>query len=138
MHPYSALTLEVTPAGAPACTSAFCYGSLESPEATTGLHATARAHDVLVVSGAPILLLWDFQDLAAIGPHGPLWHIVRLAEDDVCVTSATLDGVEGTGWFGTVDPRGQPFRVDVHSGEPVGIPTGWPAEVRRGAECWTR
>jgi hypothetical protein len=52
------------------------------------------------VVGHPIVLLWDFQNLAACGPRGVLWETERLGDDEVVVEHDDAQGIVGSAWRG--------------------------------------
>jgi len=77
----------------------------------------APVRGVRRVEGAPLVVLWDFQDLAVLGPDGVQWTRREFATDDLEVTRAADGTIEGTlwrTWFGERDHR--PFKLDAATG----------------------
>lgn len=153
------LHVTVRPRGARAWSGAFEHG-VHGSGGVTGLFALPSGRELLVVASgvayivpvddpsawemAPILpvlgvrrvigedvvVLWDLQDLAAIGARGPLWRFDHLATDELCVTEAGSAGIVGTRFLGW-NPDEPDFRVDVHTGRLVEGPGAEPAHVVR-------
>jgi hypothetical protein len=69
------------------------------------------------VDGSPLVVLWDFQDLAVYGAEGGLWRRERFATDELEVTGASGDVIEGELWRGEF-PSGarRPFRIEASTG----------------------
>lgn len=75
------------------------------------------------VPDRPILLFWDFQDLAAYGPEGLLWRIERLSNDGLTITEVTASAITGISCRPlnrTPYEEEVPFRIDPLTGKTEG------------------
>jgi hypothetical protein len=94
---------------------------------------------ILRVPGREIVVMHDFQDMAAFGPHGLLWVIDRLALDDLQIKTVGTREITGVAY----DPKqggSVRFAIDPVSGETTGGSSFKQLRVppyRRGRTVWS-
>jgi len=87
------------------------------------------------VEGTPLVVLWDFQDMAAYGPEGLRWRLSHFATDGLKVTEARDGVVRGTLWLGGYERDDLvTFQVEASTGR---VLVGSEALERHGARLLT-